>query len=362
MECELSVGHAKGGIGRGVGWREVDNVRLEEVGRALRGHSKAVSMVRSYSGGKFLSGSDDGGVGLWDVDVGVCVGVVGAHSGPVMDVKVMEGGGVVSCGDDGLVKLWDVRSGICVRELKGHRDAVNQIAVMGDDKIASAGVDGALRVWSISKKESITGFELTTGPVWSVAGVSQSHFAAGSLDGSVRLVDVTMCKSSVVHGHHSSVYHIEPMDENTFASGSADGNVKLWNTKTHRLRKVLRGHTGSIEFLNYLGDDLLISGSFDKTARLWNLSSTSEFLSADKSSIVLRGHRGFVRCCASFRNQIATSANDGSIRLWKRNGAHQLTLQGKYPIEALATVHDVLIAGALDGTIHTWRPSASFTV
>jgi len=68
------------------------------------------------------SGSEDGGVKLWEAPGGRLLGTLLGHTGAVRSVALSGDGRLLASGShDGTVKLWQVSSGICLRTLRGDR-------------------------------------------------------------------------------------------------------------------------------------------------------------------------------------------------------------------------------------------------
>eukprot|EP00913_Durusdinium_trenchii_P028190 g26428.t1 len=67
------------------------------------------------------TGSSDGGLKLWDVEIGLAILSLRGHSGDISSVSFSTDGDKILSGSfDNTAKIWDVRTGKCLHTLSGH--------------------------------------------------------------------------------------------------------------------------------------------------------------------------------------------------------------------------------------------------
>jgi WD40 repeat protein len=191
----------------------------------------AVTAVAFASGGRLVSGTDDGAVRVHDAVSGEEVRTPTPHTAPVLALA-FTGDLLVSGGADAAVRVWDARSGVPRARLLGHTSAVAAVAtgvVGGRTVIASAGYDRVVRTWD-------------------------AESGAPSL---------------AIHGHMYPVYALA-FGDGLLASAGYDGVVRVWDAATGAQVVTLPGHDGPVRALCF-GGGVLAVASGDGAVRLWRL-------------------------------------------------------------------------------------------
>ena len=176
----------------------VKNVKLIKI--AATG-SPVTNVAFSPDGTRFVSGSDDKTVRVWDAATGQQMGdPLTGHTAPVESVAFSpDGSRIVSGGDDGTLRLWNSDTRQQIGEpLTGHTAAVLSVAFSPDGKlIASGGDDRTLRLW-----DAATGKALWRGQD---AAVERVNSVAFSPDGKAhRLAAATTRRCGVGRGHRTT--------------------------------------------------------------------------------------------------------------------------------------------------------------
>jgi len=73
--------------------------------------------------------------------------VIGGHTGAVRCVLGLGDFRFVSGSEDGTLKVWDAE-GKCENTLEGHTDFVSCVAAMGEGVVVSGSYDKTIRCWA----------------------------------------------------------------------------------------------------------------------------------------------------------------------------------------------------------------------
>ncbi len=279
----------------------------------LEGHESGVRSVSFSPGGTTLaSGSLDGTVKLWDVEMGT-------------DITTFSGGHPVAFSPDGTIlasgssgsglALWDVATRETIATLGGHGGEVTSVSFsMDGGTLAMGSGDGTVRLLDVATRETIATLEGHGGEVTSVSfSMDGGTLAMGSGDGTVKLWDVATRETiATLEEQEEEITSVSfSMDGGTLAMGSGDGTVKLWDVATRETIATLEGHGGEVTSVSFSSDGkVLASGSEDRTVILWDILT--------KEIFVRFGHTAAVSSVAFSGNDttLASGSSDGIVRLW----------------------------------------------
>jgi WD40 repeat protein len=139
---------------------------------------------------------------------------------------------LATASEDGTSRIWDARSGEQLLALIGHERAVNQVVwSRTGSQLATAGDDGTVRVWNAATGDMVHLFEPDGGIVWSLAwSADGSHLVIGTDDARIRLWDIESGKVvSELNWHKKFITHLAwSPTDNRLASAASDGVVRIW--------------------------------------------------------------------------------------------------------------------------------------
>jgi WD40 repeat protein len=210
---------------------------------------------------------------------------------------------LASSSQDGTVGLWEVNSGPNPRLLPGHQDAVNAVAFSADgQRIASAGNDGTVKIWSRSEGVEVATLTGHRGRVSSVAFTPDGRLVsvANSADRPAEIklwngTDQSEARSWHLPEGETHATALSP-DGQTLARATGAwedrGEIELWNVANGARERTLRGHTHIVNGLCFSPDGKrLASAGFDNVAKVSDPATGQELRS-------LPGERRFL--CVAF--------------------------------------------------------------
>ncbi|WP_166831543.1 protein kinase domain-containing protein [Thalassoroseus pseudoceratinae] len=334
--------------------------RAEGTPLTLIGHQGPVAF--GPAGQRFISGSGDGQVNVWDASSGKKLLDLKGHDDGVTCVAFSnDGRRIVSGSNDQTVKVWDSSSGDELLTLRGHTFVVSCVAICPDGRrIASGngGSDQTLRIWDAVTGENLHILRGDFNQVSSVAFSPDGQrvvAGVGSRNANVKVWDVASGDELLtMSGHSDKIFGVAfSPDGNRIVSGSGDRSLKIWNAFNGEELKTIHGHSHAIiDVAFHPNGRQVVTGSHDETLRVWDVASGEELR-------VLRGHTesvGSVDYSPDGRRILSGSNN---VKVWdSAHGEELLKLAGhteRVSSVAFSPNGQRIVSASPDDTIKVWN-------
>ena len=196
------------------------------------------------------------------------------HTKKVNAIATIPGGKrFITGSDDTTVRVWNVETGETERIFNTSQDIVTALAVAPDGSFALCGSeDGQMQILPLSNIDDARFNDDAQAELWSVAvSPAETLYAAAGADRSIRVYDVkTGTLKQTLSGHTAAVTALTFLDEGRLASTSGDKLLKIWDLATGKAIDC-SGHTSAVLAVATTPDGkTLVTGGFDRTLRGWN--------------------------------------------------------------------------------------------
>lgn len=317
-----------------------------EIAARLVGHEAAVNDVAYVPGARMaVSASDDGSVGLWDLETGELLTRFMGTGDKVLDVAVSPGGRLAaSAGWDHLVRVYDLQARKEIAALEGHDGNVNTVAFSPDGQtLYSGGYDGLVMEWDLSTLEREPPLVRHGWGVNVLRVLPDDTLVYGATDGAVVLVDLRLGQEfRTLEKHEGPILSLAVNQERGYlAAGSADGMLRLYSTADWEQKAEFRTPYGPIWGLAFAPDGkALYRAGLDDSVLLWQFDPEKPFESLDeefprrfqvaKEAEMGEGEREFRRKCSVCHTLTPDGANRAGPTLYKLFGRRAGSVPG-YP-------------------------------
>jgi WD40 repeat protein/serine/threonine protein kinase len=295
----------------------------------LRGHRSCVNQVAfSPDGKRIATSSDDGCAIIWDTKGGQKLFTLRGHVGGFSAVTFNpDGRRLFTSGYEGSMKIWDVTSNPEALSLNASSTRVSSVEFSPDSRqLLTAGLDKVLKLWDVPSGRIRATWTGHSEAVWDVAFSPDGRWVASAAGdwqkpnqlGEVHIWDAATGRLAHPLRAHKSVARSVAFspDSKRLVSGGGEyrtpgQEVIVWDvesgTKSRSISDIAAG-VGSVAFSP---DGQRIAAGVALAVQVWDPGTNTPIFK-------LEGHTARVTdvVFSPDRLDLATSANDGTVRIW----------------------------------------------
>ena len=240
---------------------------------SLSGASQGITSCNfSPSGTQLLASSNDNSCIIWQIDTQRQLHTFTGHSAKVQSSCYIDNTKFVSGSHDRTLRLWDVAKGYCTKTIF-TLSSTNSVASI-DGLIASGHLDNNVRLWDCSTGNLIR--ELSGHYAQVNCVVADGYqLSSCSRDDTIRVYDTRMFQLLHTLSHPTfrvpSNWSKHDSQSGRICCGGSDGTIYVW--ENGELVQQLEKHDGGVVAVVWSGDGILSVGEKDRTMIRWGYES-----------------------------------------------------------------------------------------
>ena len=237
-------------------------------------HQNCVRNILLISNNKFISGSIDSTIKIWDYESNECLKTL-TNDFEYHSLCVLSSNNYLACGClNGTIVIWNLNNSTKVKTFKAHDDWIPCLLLTGDDqsKLISCSGEGdtRIKIWNLTTFECI----------------------------------------KVIECHSTMILYLELNTDGILFSLSFYKTVELWQLDSGKLLQSIK-FDSSINCIKILNTNLIAAASENGEIRIYDLNLNSQHV---KSIIA---HKSNVYRLHLLSNGNLLSSSGGEIKLWK---------------------------------------------
>ena len=198
------------------------------------------------------------------------------HTNTIRSIQVDEISNKFITGSaDKTIKIWNLTTGECLKTLNDHILTVTIILIIPNNRFISGSADRNIKIWDLNTYECLD--TLTNlSPVYSLCLISDNRLACGCSDGFISIWNLKYSSSTMKFKAHYDWILFLLLAENSkliSCSGEHDSTIKIWSIESYQCIQVLEGHWDAIRYLSLSPNGNLFSCSNDLCLKIWQIET-----------------------------------------------------------------------------------------
>ena len=307
----------------------------------LNGHDAAANeAIFLPSQTKAATVSDDGTLGLWDLETGKLIIRIDAPQDKVLDVAVSPEGKLAAVARwDKTVRIYDLQWEKEIAVLKGHRGNVNSVAFSQDGRfLYSAAYDGQILEWEMRTQQFVRPIHRHGWGINSIAILDEDRILYGGLDGTVAIVSIEKAQRiQDIAERESPIQSVKVSNDGALAAfGDGSGQIQVFTADSGtkiEFAEVTYGPVWDFDFVP--GTNQIYHVGLDDFATRWQISprKLNQNLAELPRRFQIRdsddpGELEFQRKCSVCHTLVEDGRNRAGPTLFKVFGREAGTLPG----------------------------------
>ncbi len=314
----------------------------------LQGHDAAVNDVVFVPGSSTaVSVSDDGSLGIWDLDKGILIDRINSSDHKVLDVALSPDSRYAATARwDQTVRIYDLDTKAEIAVLEGHRGNANSVVFSEDGKhLYSAAYDGQIIEWKTDGWEFSRPIYRHGWGINSIARIDKDRILFGALDGTVAVVSIKDAdKVKDIAKRERPIQSVKVSPDGALAAyGDGSGRIEVFTASTGKIieaGEVTFGPVWDFDFVS--GTNQIYHVGLDDFAARWQISPRK--IQQNRAEFPRRfqirdskdpGELEFQRKCSVCHTLTEDGANRAGPTLYKVFGRKAGTLPGYNYSQAL---------------------------
>jgi WD40 repeat protein len=234
------------------------------------------ALALAVLGNRALTGHENGRVSLWDLDLGMQLKVFKRNDAPITSLVFAGPKKFLAGSNDWSVSLWEISTpSVPLHVFEGHgRDVLSVAIDPTRGLIASGGADKTVKLWETKSLSHVRTYprarDFITAAAFSPDG---DGLLIGTLSGAISLYSTNnRSRKRRYRGHEERVTSLTFIGGGReFVSASSDGTVRLWNRREGRSLQTYGSAGAKISNAAVSPDGRFIAAGKDNgTVQIWN--------------------------------------------------------------------------------------------
>jgi WD40 repeat protein/serine/threonine protein kinase len=246
-----------------------------EITRFEKPKNKVRCLAVHPDGELLATGSRDKRLNIWDLTSGLLIKTL-LNPAPIIDLEFSKNGKVfVSADSSGRIAIFNGDIAPITSFVSPSANVIQALSLGPDGRhLLAACQGGSVQHWSGGNWKEAQRFKRHQGELRDIAVIHSGLVASVGLDG-LRLW-ATGNKQGQFHSEgHQRILRAVAFSPNggLIATASDSGAVRLWNSKTHRLERLLPKQGNAVQAVAFHPEGkILATGSTDRLIRLWRVN------------------------------------------------------------------------------------------